>query len=167
MCADIIKIQDSRRTFIDTLMELREKDDKVILILCDTGFNYVEEFEKKFPESIKNFGVTEQTSAVISAALALSGFKVYFYSMIPFVVFRPFEMIRNIIYKHNANVKIIGVKGSEKYKMLGFSHNLLFEDEEVYHLKPYMKCYLPQTNKEVKKVILETYQIKEPIYIRL
>jgi len=165
--SDIIQVQDSRRTFIDTLCELAEKDSKILLVLCDTGFNYIEQFQQKFPKQIFNFGVTEQTSAVISAALALSGFKVYFYSMIPFVVFRPFEMIRNIIYKHKANVKIIGVKGSEKYKMLGFSHNLLFEDEEVYHLKPYMKCYLPQTNEEVKKVILETYQIKEPVYIRL
>jgi transketolase C-terminal domain/subunit len=66
-------------------------------------------------------------------------------------------------------VKVIGVKGSEGYKFLGFSHNILREDEEVDFLKkmPGMKCYLPKNNEEVRKVILESYQNKGPAYIRL
>ena len=87
--SEIIQQQDSRRIFIETLIELAEKDDKIVLILCDTGFNYVEEFQKRFPDRYFNFGVTEQSSAIIASALALSGFKPYFYSMIPFVLFRP------------------------------------------------------------------------------
>src|SRR3990167_10574108 len=155
--SEIIQTQDTRREFIDTLCGLAEKDDKILLVLCDTGFNYIEKFKNKFPNRVFNFGVTEQSSAIISAALALEGFKPYFYSMIPFVAFRPFEMVRNIISQHHANVKIIGVKGSEKYKMLGFSHNMLFEDEDIYHLKPYMDTHICESNEEVKKVIFESY----------
>lgn len=165
--SEIIKQQDTRRTFIDTLMELAEKDDKILLILCDTGFNYIEEFQKRFPNRVFNFGVTEQSSAIIAAALALEGFKPYFYSMIPFVAFRPFEMVRNAISQHHANVKIIGVKGSEKYKMLGFSHNMLFEDEDTYHLKPYMDTHICQTNEEVRRTILDSYKNETACYIRL
>ena len=79
--AEIIKQQDTRRTFIDTLIELAEKDDKVVLVLCDTGFNYVEDFKKRFPDRIFNFGITEQSTVMICVGLALSGFKPYFYSM--------------------------------------------------------------------------------------
>ena len=165
--SEIIKQQDTRREFIDVLCELAENDDKVLLILCDTGFNYVNAFQEKFPKQIYNFGVTEQSTAIICAAMALSGMKPYFYSMIPFVAFRPFEMIRNAIHCHKANVKLLGTKGSEKYKMLGFSHNMIFENEDEYHLKPYVKCYLPQTNEDVRNTILETYQNKEAAYIRL
>ena len=153
--------------FIDALIDLAEKDDKVILICCDTGFNYLEKFQEKFPKQFFNFGVTEQSSVMIATGLALSGFKPYFYSMIPFVLFRPYEMVRNGIVKHNANVKLIGVKGSEKYKFLGFSHNLSHEKEDINvcdNIK--LKWYKPEL-KDVKETILESYNEQKPAYIRL
>src|SRR3989344_3325732 len=117
--AEITKQQDTRRAFIDTLNELAEHDPNIIVIICDVGFNYLDDPKNKF--KVLNLGVTEQSSIIIASALALSGFKPYFYSMINFVTMRPYEMLRNAICYHNANVKLIGVKGSEKYKFLGFS----------------------------------------------
>ena len=167
--AEIIKQQDTRREFIDTLITLAEKDDKIVFIVPDVGFNYIEEFKKRFPDRFFNFGVTEQSTMIIAAGLALSGFKPYVYSMINFVVFRPYEMVRNAISLHNANVKIIGVKGSEKYKFLGFSHNLIAEDEEIKVLErlPNLKTFIVKNPEEVKSVILETYNKEGPVYIRL
>lgn len=167
--AEIIKQRDTRREFIDTLITLAEKDDKIVLIVPDVGFNYIEEFQKKFPDRFFNFGVTEQSTMTIAAGLALSGFKPYVYSMINFVTFRPYEVVRNAICLHKANVKIIGVKGSEKYKFLGFSHNLIAENEEIKVLEhlPNLKSFIAKTPQEVKKVILETYKMKSPCYIRM
>ena len=128
---EIIQKQDSRRIFIDTLIELAEKDPSIILMVCDVGFNYIENFSWRFSKRFINTGVTEQSTMIIAAGLALSGLKPYVYSMINFVTFRPYEMIRNAVCLHNANVKIIGIKGSEGYKFLGFSHNLIAEDEEI------------------------------------
>lgn len=167
--AEITQVMDSRRVFIETLIELAEEDDKILLVVCDTGFNYISEFQKKFPQRFFNFGVTEQSSCIIAAAMALSGFKPYFYSMIPFVLFRPYEMVRNAICYHNANVKLIGVKGSEKYKMLGLSHNLLGTENEEDLLKnlPNIKRYYPNTIDEVREIILKSYHEEFPTYIRL
>ena len=163
----IIKRKDLRRVFVDTLDELAEKDPNIVVIICDVGFNYLDNPKLKF--RVLNLGVTEPTAAIVSAALALEGFSVWFYSMINFVTFRVHEQIRNAICMHKAPVKIIGVKGSEKYKFLGFSHNLLRETEEVEWLRrlPGMKCYLPKNDKEVRKFILESYKRKSPAYIRL
>ncbi len=167
--AEIIKPQDTRRKFIDVLIGLAEKDDKIVLIIPDVGFNYIEEFQKRFPDRFFNFGVTEQSTMIIAAGLALSGFKPYVYSMINFVTFRPYEMVRNAVCLHNANVKIIGVKGSEKYKFLGFSHNLIAENEEIKVLEhlPNLKSFIADNPEEVKKVILETYKMNSPCYIRI
>jgi transketolase len=166
--AEIIKQQDTRREFIDTLIELAERDDKIVLIVPDVGFNYIEEFQKRFPDRFFNLGVTEQSTMVIASGLALSGFRPYVYSMINFIVFRPYEMVRNAIVLHNANIKIIGVKGSEKYKFLGFSHNLIHEEEDINVCENMgLKYYLPKSNEEVRKIILETYKISLPCYIRL
>lgn len=167
--AEIVKQQDTRREFIETLIELAEKDDKIVLLIPDVGFNYMEDFQKKFPDRFFNLGVTEQSAMTIAAGLALSGLKPYIYSMINFVVFRPFEAVRNAVCLHRANVKIIGVKGSEKYKFLGFSHNLISENEEIKVLEqlPNFKCFIADKPEEVKKVILETYKTDSPCYIRL
>jgi len=167
--AEIIKQQDTRREFIDALVELARKDEKIVLVIPDVGFNYIDEFQKNFPDRFFNLGVTEQSAMTIAAGMALEGLKPYIYSMINFVAFRPFEAVRNAVCLHGANVKIIGVKGSEKYKFLGFSHNLITEDEEIRifsHL-PNFKTYVAQKPEEVKNIILESYRDNNPCYIRL
>ncbi|MCH8741634.1 hypothetical protein IH779_01920 [Patescibacteria group bacterium] len=167
--AEVIKQRDTRREFIDVLIELAEKDDKIVLIIPDVGFNYIEEFQKRFPDRFFNFGVTEPSTMIIAAGLALSGFKPYVYSMINFVVFRSYEMVRNAVCLHAANVKIIGVRGSEKYKFLGFSHNLIVEDEEIKVLEhlPNLESFIIKNPEEVKRIVLESYKRKGPVYIRL
>lgn len=164
---EIVQRQDSRRTFIDTLIELAEKDPAVCLIVPDVGFNYIERFSEKFPDRFFNFGCTEASTIMIAAGMALSGMRPFVYSMINFVAFRPFEMVRNGIAMHKAPVVLLGVKGSSGYKFLGFSHNMIFDDEDTYHLKPYLTCYTPQTNEEVRDAILQSYTKGEGSYIRL
>lgn len=166
---EIVQIQDTRRVFIDTLCELAEKDNRIVLIIPDVGFNYVEKFQKMFSDRFFNLGVTEQSTMIIASALALSGLKPYVYSMINFVVFRPYEMLRNAVCLHNADVKIIGVKGSEKYKFLGFSHNMIVEDEDIRVLShfPNIKTFVVTEPEKVRHVILETYKINTACYIRL
>ncbi len=166
---EIVQALDNRRVFIDALCELAEKDKDIIFIIPDVGFNYAEKFQKLYPDRYFNFGVTEASTAIIAAALALSGKKPYLYSMINFVTFRVHEMIRNAISMHQANVKILGVRGSEKYSFLGFSHNLLREDEEIDFLSklPGMKTYIPENPEETRDIIMKSYQEPGPAYIRL
>lgn len=159
---------DKRRIFFEELIKLAEHDDKIILIVPDVGFSFTEEFAQKFPDRYFNFGVTEQSCVVIAAALALAGFKPYVYSMINFVLFRPAEMVRNAVVHHKANVKLIGVKGSEKYKFLGFSHNLSHEWEDAdFCSNIKLDCFIPDTEEEVRETIVGTYKSQEPCYIRV
>jgi len=163
--SEIIQQQDSRRIFVNTLNELAEKDSNIIVITCDVGFNYLTDPNLKF--RVLNLGVTEQSSIMIAVGLALSGFKIYFYSMINFVLFRPYEMVRNGIVKHRANVKLIGVKGSSAYRFLGFSHNLSHESEDIQACSNIgLKGYCP-TLEKVKETIIETYKDNSACYIRL
>ena len=166
--AEIVQVMDSRRAFIDTLCEQAEKDDKIVLIIPDVGFNYVEKFSNKFPDRYFNLGITEQSVMVIAAAMALSGLKPYVYSMVNFVVFRPYEMVRNAICMHNANVKIFGVKGTQ-YSFYGFSHNLLYDREDIDVLErlPNMKIYTADNPEEVRKTVEEIYKREGPTYVRI
>lgn len=166
--SEITQQQDSRRVFIDTLIELAEHDDKIVLIVPDVGFNYIEKFKEKFPTRFFNFGVTEQSVILIASAMALAGFKPYVYSMINFVLFRPYEMVRNGIVHHKANVKLLGVKGSSSYKFLGFSHNMIHEHEDTNACAALgLRSYVPGDADQVKYAIEESYKSKEAAYIRL
>ena len=44
------------------------------------------------------------------------------YSMTPFVLYRPFELIRTYIDHENITVKLIGAGRDKDYDWLGFSH---------------------------------------------
>ena len=159
---------DKRKIFFEELIKLAEKDGKVVLIVPDVGFSFTEDFATRFPERYFNFGVTEQSCVVIASALALDGWKPYVYSMINFVLFRPAEMVRNAVVHHKANVKLLGVKGSEKYKFLGFSHNLSHENEDSDFCDNIgLTWSKPTTEEETRRVIQESYDDKEAIYIRL
>ena len=165
--SEIIKVKDHRRVFIETLLELAEKDDKIVLLIPDVGWNYVD--EKTLPGRYFNTGITEYSTMVMAAAMALSGLKPYVYSMIPFVTFRVHEQIRDAVCCHKANVKIAGVLGGPSYKMLGPSHNLLYPMEDVDMMKTLsdMQIYLPNTNDDVKNMLLDAYSNNKPCYIRL
>lgn len=161
---DIVKNHDSRRVFVETLNELN--DPRIVVIIPDVGFNYLDDPKNNF--TVLNLGVTEQSASIIAATLALEGFKVFYYSMINFVLFRPGEMVRNGIVCHNAPVTLLGVKGSSSYKFLGFSHNLIHENEDFDFCDNIgLEWHHPTTNDEVKQTILDCYHSDKPNYVRL
>lgn len=167
--SEILKVKDTRRQFIDDLCELAHEDKTICLIIPDVGFNYADKFSEMFPERFFNLGVTEQSCMIIASAMALDGMKPYVYSMINFVTFRVHEMVRNAVCLHDANVKILGVKGSEKYKFLGFSHNMIREDEEIDFLSqlPNMTTYVATNPAQVHVAMLDSYKSEKATYIRL
>lgn len=163
---NITKQKDTRRVFVETLNELAAKDSNIIVIIPDVGFNYLDDPKNKF--RVLNLGVTEQTATIIAAALALSGFKVFLYSMINFVLFRPAEMVRNAIVCHGAPVTLVGVSGSASYKFLGFSHNQLHEKEDLTFCKNIgLPTLTPKTPSEVRAAAIASYRSGRPTYIRL
>ncbi|MDP3764338.1 MAG: hypothetical protein Q8Q95_01825 [bacterium] len=159
---------NTRQAFIETLTKLAYKDDRIILIVGDVGFSYIEDFGKEFPNQFLNAGVTEQSFMGLAAGLALSGWKPYVYSMVPFVTMRNFEQLRNDVCYNNANVKVLGVRGNVHYKFYGFSHNISpDEDIKILSHLPNLKIHIPETPEEVVEIISSSYLTNNPTYIRL
>jgi len=161
--------RNARGVFMETLEELVKKDKKIILIVGDVGFSYMQIFQKKYPKQYINAGITEQTFMGMAAGLAKIGWKPYVYSMVPFVIMRNYEQLRNDICYDNLNVKLIGAVGSIHYRFQGMSHNLLGKENEEDLLKnlPNIERFYPKDTQEVRKIILETYKNKKPTYVRL
>jgi transketolase len=157
-----------RKAFIEALTRLCEKDPRIILVVGDVGFSFLEDFKKRFPKQFLNCGIMEQTMMGFVAGLAQAGFKPYVYTMSNFILLRPLEQLRNDICYANVDVKLISVKGSEAYKFLGMSHNLYgTEEADILKNLPNIESYFPTTEEETTKIIEETYKNNKPTYIRL
>jgi len=161
--------RNARGVFMETLEELVINDSKIILVVGDVGFSYMTEFQKKYPNQYINTGVMEQSFMGLAAGLAQSGWKPYVYSMVPFVIMRNYEQLRNDVCYGNANVKLVGAVGNVHYRFQGMSHNLLGKENEEDLLKnlPNIERFYPKNIEEVRKIVLETYNNNKPTYIRL
>lgn len=159
---------NKRKAFIDKLTELAEKDSKVILVVADVGFTFIEDFRKRFPNQFLNIGISEPAAINFCVGLANRGYKPYFYTMLNFILSRANEQVRLNVAQGNTNVKLFGVSGSEAYKFLGCSHNL-YDNEEHDYLGnlPNIECYFPVGDEYVKLVMEEEYQRNGPAYTRL
>jgi transketolase len=153
-------MKNGRKVTIEFLTEVAEKDDKIILIIGDVGFSFMDDFKEKFPKQFLNTGVMEQSMMGIAVGLANMGFKPYVYTMKNFILLRPLEQVRNDICFSNANVKLLGVGGSEAYRFLGMSHNLMDgEEERLVKDLPNLNSYLnPKSEEQLKDNLLAEYK---------
>ena len=124
--------KDSRKVFFDKLMKLAEKDKKLILIVCDLGFSFMEEFAEKFPKQFINAGIAEQNAIGIATGLKIAGYNPYVYSGAVFINYRCIEQIRDAWFQ-GIDIKVVGTGASG---FLGFTHN--FQKGEREPLK-YLK----------------------------
>ncbi len=155
-----------RKAFIRALVSLAEKDPSVMLLTGDIGFNALEEFRDGFPKQFLNCGVAEQNMMGIAAGLALSGRRVFAYSIIPFVTFRCFEQIRDDIAYQNLPVCITGVGSGYGYGILGSTHHPL-EDVAVMQSLPNMAVVCPGDPLEVEAAVHAVALRQQPTYLRL
>jgi transketolase len=155
-----------RKTFVKILTEEAKKDKDIFLITGDLGFMALEEFRDALPKQYLNAGVSEQNMVAMAAGLALTGKKVYVYSIIPFATMRPFEHIRNDVCYQNLNVKIVGIGAGFSYSLYGSTHHGL-EDISLMRSLPNMKVVCPGDPLEVEMATRASVKQKGPMYIRL
>ena len=155
-----------RKTFINTLMALAEKDKDIVLITPDMGFSVLEPFFEKFPERAINCGIAEQNAISIAAGLALMGKKPYVYTIIPFLVERAFEQVKLDVAYMNTNVKLIGIGAGFTYGAAGATHHAI-EDISLMRTLPNMTVCCPGDNNEAEQIIKQSINNNNPMYIRI
>ncbi len=155
-----------RTTFVRTLARLAEKDPNLILLTGDLGFTVFEDFRARFPNQLLNVGIAEQNMIGVAAGLALSGKRVFVYSIVPFVTFRCLEQIRNDLCHQHLPVCIVGVGGGYSYGHLGATHHAL-EDLGVMRTMPNMTVVSPGDPWEVEQAVLALGTLNGPGYLRL
>lgn len=155
-----------RFIFVKELIKYTKKNHNVYLITSDLGYRAFEEFAKLFPKKFINVGVSENNMIGIAAGMAANGKKVFVYSILPFVVFRSLEQIRNNILHNDLDVNIIGAGGGFSYNVQGISHNTS-EDISVLRSLPNLSIHNPGSRFEAEFIIKQMFKSKKPSFARL
>lgn len=155
-----------RNTFVRNLCELSRKDKRIILLTGDLGYGALDEYRKVVPMQFINTGIAEQNMTSLAAGMAISGHKVFTYSIGNFNSIRCVEQIRNDICYHNLDVKIVSIGAGIAYGSAGITHHLT-EDISIMRSIPNLMVFSPSDKNEVELITEFAYKENTPCYIRL
>jgi len=155
-----------RKTCLDMLCRLAEKDDRIIFIGSDLGYGTMERFKAEMPDRFFMEGVSEANVVGMAAGLALEGKIVYVNTIATFITRRCFEQIVLDLCLHNVNVRLIGNGGGLVYAPLGPTHEAI-EDIAILRAVPRMTILAPADADEMRRLMPLTVDHRGPIYIRL
>ena len=86
--------------------------------------------------------------------------------MSSFILYRPFEFLRNYVNAENIPVKLIGSGRDKDYSHDGLSH-WAHDDELVLAALPNIKIYKPKDLVELEYVFNQFLYSSEPAYLNL
>lgn len=142
----------------------RNKD--IWLITADLGYKVFDRHIEAFPERAINVGAAENAAIDIGVGLALEGKIPVVYSITPFLLYRPFEAIRNYINHEQIPVKLVGSGRDTDYAHDGFSHHAQ-DDKAVMSLLTNIHSHWPQTKEEILTLTPHILSDPRPQYLNL
>lgn len=155
-----------RTAIIDEIYKTMSVNKNAYFLTGDLGYNAVEKIEQSFPTRFINMGVAEQNMIGIASGLALTGKKVYVYSIIPFLTMRCFEQIRNDICYHDLDVTLLGIGAGLAYGILSATHFAL-EDVAILRPLPNMSIFSPADEMEAIFGMRYLKHYHHPVYVRI
>lgn len=155
-----------RTAIIEEVYEIMKKNKNAYFLTGDLGYNTLEKIEKDFPDRFINVGIAEQNMIGIASGLALTGKKVFVYSIIPFLIMRCYEQIRNDVCYHDLDVTLLGSGSGLTYGILGSTHFAL-EDLAILRPLPNMTIFSPADEMDARLGIKSSSNFHHPLYVRI
>jgi len=155
-----------RNAFVNTIIEASLKEDDIFIISGDAGLGVFDDFQKHHPERFLNLGVAEQNAISVAAGMALAGYRVYVYNIVPFVLYRCYEQVRNDICYQHLPVTLIGIGSGLTYAPQGMTHYSV-EDLGIAQTLPGLRVFSPADPTEAEDAARITLADSQPTYVRL
>jgi transketolase len=156
----------TRQGWADALLELGEKDPRVVVLDADLAKSTLTGlFKDKYPKRFFDMGIAEQNMINTAGGLSLTGLIPFVSTYGVFVSGRAWEQIRTSICYGELNVKFGGAHGGVSVGPDGATHQAL-EEITIMRVLPKMTLIVPSDYYETKKAILAAAKINGPVYVR-
>ena len=133
-----------RKLFAEKLHNEMAVNENIYLLTGDLGYGLWDRIKIDYPDRFINFLSSEQLMLGAACGMAMEGKLPVVYSITPFVLYRPFEWIRNYLDHELIPVKLVGGGRDKDYGYLGFSH-WAEEDVDVLSNFKHIKKFKPET----------------------
>jgi transketolase len=154
-----------RKDFAKYLFEEMNNNKKIMVITADIGYGILDELRKKFNERVINVGSSEMLMIGVAVGLFYEGYIPICYTITPFLLYRPFEMIRNYINYENLNIKLVGSGRDKDYIHDGFTHWAEDDVKIVSNCFKNIKIYKP--NELTYEIFEDFINSNNPCYLNL
>jgi len=158
--------QNQRRRFSEELFKLMLENEKIVVVTGDLGYGVLDKIKDRFPKRFINVGAAEQVLMGLSVGLALEGKIPIAYSISSFLLYRPFETIRNYIHAEKIPVKLVGSGRDMDYGHDGLSH-WSNDDRDIMKVFSNIKTSWPKTADDVSKILPKIITDDNPWYLNL
>jgi transketolase len=155
-----------RKDFAELLFQEMAANKDIFLITGDLGYGLWDKIKDTYPDRFYNVGSSEMAMMGMAVGLAMEGKIPYVYSITPFAIYRPFEMIRNYLDHEQIPVNIIGGGRNKDYGYLGFSH---WSEDDVAFMPRFksVKSYWPHTKLDLEEAFRYSLIKEKATYINL
>ena len=161
-----IPVIKMRRYFADVLHTKMRDDARIWVVTGDLGYKMWDKIKTDFPDRFINVGAAEQVMVGLGVGLALEGKIPFVYSITTFLLYRPFETIRNYVNREKISVKLVGSGRDKDYLHDGFSH-WSEEDKKIMKIFANIHSRWPEINEEIPDLVEEMINNDVPYYINL
>lgn len=155
-----------RARFAHELYLQMRKNQDIYVLTSDLGYKMWDKVKSDFPKRFLNTGASEQALIGIGIGLALTGKIPIVYSITPFLLYRPFETIRNYIHHEKIPVRLVGSGRNRDYSHDGISH-WSEEDKKVMKIFKHIKSFWPESVEEIPHLVSKIIEENKPFYINL
>jgi len=155
-----------RNTAAKEITKYCQKNKDGFLISGDAGFGVWDNFQKELKSQYINPGINEQATIGLASGMALSGHKVFYYNIIPFVLMRCYEQVKLDICYQDLPVILIGIGSGITYAPAGATHYSI-EDIALAKTIPNLNIISPSDPVQVQKAVQYAIKSKYPTYIRI
>jgi transketolase len=155
-----------RNTFARLMNKEMDTNERVRLITADLGYGILDNIRIHNRDKFYNVGAAEQLMVGAAIGMSHEGLIPFCYSMSSFVLYRPFELLRNYLNHEGANVKLIGSGRDQDYEHDGISH-WAHDDEAILAGLPNIKIYKPATVTELESIWDDFVAESGPAYLNL
>ena len=157
----------TRQAYGEALIELVEKNDKVVVLDADlANATQTCKLAKAHPEKFYNCGIAEGNMMDIGAGLSTVGLIPLCSTFAMFAAGRAYEQIRNSIAYPHFNVKICATHAGVSVGEDGGSHQCI-EDIALMRVIPGMTVICPADANEAKAAVNAIAELDGPVYLRL
>ena len=158
-------MNECRDAYLNEIVQAVYDGEDVYLVAADLAAPCLDKLREDFPQRYVPVGIAEQNLISVSSGLALAGKKVVVYTMIPFLVFRAFDQIRNCVGLMNIKLALMGIGAGFNYSKDGISHFPL-EDLSILRGTPNLTIYNVSCTNLARYCGQKTLKLDAPIYVR-